>query len=105
MKAALSGLALALALSLCATAAFAGDPQPPPADMGAMDHSKMQMAEMSPAEHKKMMDAKFAEIDTDKNGCLSKEEFDKHHEMMKMKHMEMMKAKEKEGHDHAETHK
>lgn len=102
MKAALSGLTLAL--TLCCTAALACEEAPPAGDKGhAMDHGKMHMAEMSPAEHKKMMDEKFVEIDADKNGCISKEEFDKHHEAMRMKHMEMQK--EKEGHDHVETHK
>jgi len=102
MKAALSGLTLAL--TLCCTAALAGEEAPAAGDMArGMDHGKMHMAQMSPAEHKKMMDEKFTEIDADKNGCLSKEEFDKHHEAMQMKHMEMQK--EKAAHDHVETHK
>lgn len=102
MKAALSGLTLAL--SLCCTAALAGEEAPSAGHGGhAMDHGKMHMAQMSPAEHKKMMDEKFTEIDTDKNGSVSKEEFDKHHEAMRMKHMEMQK--EKASHDHVEAHK
>lgn len=60
-------------------------------DHGQMNHGMMDMSAKTPAEHKQMVDAAFAAIDTNKDGSLSKAEFAKHHEMMRMHHGEMMK--------------
>ena len=96
--------ALALAMALVASAAFAGDQQPaqPPAGQydktspqkGQMDHSKMATADFASLDKNKdgkltqdevpvdnPLAAHFAMLDTDKNGSLSKAEFAKHQSM------------------------
>ena len=97
---------LALSLVLATGTALAADPPKPttkpaatmaPMDHskmkmqpGQMDHSKMDMSGKTPAEHRQMVDTAFAAIDTNKDGSLSKAEFAKHHEMMRMNHGKMM---------------
>ncbi len=73
---------LFLALGLTASAAVA-----------CPDGHKKAMADMSPAEHQKMMDGKFAKMDLDKNGSISRAEFAKHHEGMMEGHHEGMMEK------------
>jgi Spy/CpxP family protein refolding chaperone len=100
---------LAVAFALSSNVAVAGDEK---MEHGDMDHDKMMEAcmmhgaDMTPEERKKMMDKVFAEIDIDKNGSVSRSEFDKHHETMRSKHEENEEREDKkEGHDHATEHK
>ena len=110
-----SMLTLSLALAGTSATALAADPPKPttkaaatmpPMDHGKMDHGKMDHGQMdhgqmnhgmmdmsakTPAEHQRMVDAAFTAIDTNKDGSLSKAEFTKHHEMMRMHHGKMMK--------------
>ena len=88
---------LALSLVLATGTALAADPPKPttkpaatmpPMDHskmkmqpGQMDHSKMDMSGKTPAEHQQMANDAFAALDTNKDGCLSKAEFAKHHGM------------------------
>lgn len=85
---------LALSLALATGTALAADPPKPAtrpaATMPPMDHSKMDMSGKTPADHQQMANNTFAAIDTNKDGCLSKAEFAKHHAMMQMKHGKMM---------------
>jgi len=84
---------LALSLVLAAGSALAADPPKPtakPAAMPTMDHSKMDMSGMKPADHQKMLDHAFTALDTNKDGSLSRAEFGKHHEVMRKMHEDMM---------------
>jgi hypothetical protein len=86
----IQSLTILLALGL-GGAAFAADPAKPKAapahPMQAMGHGKMAMAAKTPAERQKMFDDMFVMIDTDKNGTISKAEFNAHHQaMMSMHH-------------------
>ena len=95
-----------IAFALSASAAFAGDKK---MEHGDMDHGKMMEdckmhgGEMSPAERQKMMDEKFASIDLNNDGVVSKDEFAKHHEAMHSEHHEheeKQEAHEDSAHDH-----
>ncbi len=81
---------LTVSLMLAAGTVLAHEPKTPPAPPApmpqAMDHSKMDMSHMSPAEHQKMAMAQFAKLDTNHDGMLSKAEFAKLHAMMAMQH-------------------
>ena len=64
-------------------------PTPQAAPPHAMDHGKMDMSQMTPADHEKMAMAQFAKLDTNNDGMLSKAEFAKLHAMMSMQHGSM----------------
>src|SRR5690606_5330565 len=55
----------------------------------AMDHGKMDMPHMTPADHEKMAMEQFAKLDSNHDGMLSKAEFAKLHAMMGMQHRSM----------------
>ncbi len=84
---------ITVSLMLAAGTALAHEPQngtvAPAASPQTMDHSKMDMSGMTPADSQKMAAAEFAKLDADKNGSLSKVEFAKLHAMMGMQHGQM----------------
>ena len=77
-----------VSLLLAASTVFAHEPNTPtPATTPqAMDNGKMDMSNMTPADHEKMAMAHFAKLDTNKDGMLSKAEFAKLPAMMGMQH-------------------
>lgn len=113
---------LAASLLLAIGSASAHEPSKTtdqPTAMQGMDHSKMGMSKMTPADHQKMaaaafvkldsnkdgklvkaeiaaphpLAAHFAMLDTNKDGALSKAEFAKHHAMMGKSHGQMDHSK------------
>ncbi|MEO5827807.1 MAG: EF-hand domain-containing protein [Luteimonas sp.] len=88
---------LTVSLMLATGAVLADEPKAPQATPAAapqaMDHSKMDMSHMTPADHEKMAMAKFAKLDTNNDGMLSKAEFAKLHAMMGMQHGSMDQGK------------
>ncbi|MEO6227868.1 MAG: hypothetical protein ABIO61_08470 [Thermomonas sp.] len=80
---------LTVSLMLAAGTVLAHEPKTPPTSPQAMDHSKMDISHMTAADHEKMAMAQFAKLDTNKDGMLSKAEFAKLHEMMRMQHESM----------------
>ncbi len=84
---------LTVSLILASSTVLAHEPKapqaPPAAAPQAMDHSKMDMSHMTPADHEKMAMAQFAKLDTNNDGMLSKAEFAKLHAMMGMQHGSM----------------
>lgn len=98
-------LVAALVLGLSSPAALASSPVMADAAKThkMKDHCKMDMAGMSAAETKAMVDKMFQSIDVSKDGLLSKDEFAKHHEQMNDKHQH--DQQDKAGHDHRATHK
>lgn len=99
---------VALALSLCSTAAFAVEQQDMK-DMKGMNHEGMNhdgMKSMTPEQMAKKHNDMFMALDADKNGSISRAEFDRYHADMMAKHMKSGQADmPKEGHDHVDTHK
>jgi len=57
---------------------------------------------MDPAQRKAMAGTMFATLDADRDGAISRAEFDQHHEAMWAKMDEAAKPK---AHDHVEQHK
>jgi hypothetical protein len=84
---------LTASLMIASGAVLAHEPKPPLAPPQAMDHSKMDMSQMTPADHEKMAMAQFDKFDTNKDSMLSKAEFAKLHEMMSMQHESMDNGK------------
>ena len=84
---------LTVSLMLATGAVLAHEPKAPQATPTAahqaMDHGKMDMSHMTPADHEKMAMARFAKLDTNNDGMLSKAEFAKLHAMMGMQHGSM----------------
>lgn len=74
---------------LAAGTVLAHEPKAPATPPQAMEHSKMDMSHMTPADHEKMAMAQFAKLDTNNDGMLSKAEFAKLHAMMVMQHGSM----------------
>ncbi|MEO8161678.1 MAG: hypothetical protein ABI588_09685 [Arenimonas sp.] len=90
---------LALALALASTAASACDEH----GMKDMEHGGMHM---TAEQMMKKQNEMFAALDADKNGSISRAEFDRYHAGMMSKHMQHEQAEEaKEGHEQVETHK
>lgn len=48
---------------------------------GQMNHGRMDISGKKPADHQQMANDEFAALDKNKDGCLSKAEFAKHHGM------------------------
>ncbi|MEO6234233.1 MAG: EF-hand domain-containing protein [Thermomonas sp.] len=88
---------LTVSLMLATGAVLAHEPKtpqvPPAAAHQAMDHGKMDMSHMTPADHEKMAMARFAKLDSNNDGMLSKAEFAKLHAMMGMQHGAMVHGK------------
>ena len=88
---------LAVSLMLAAGTVLAHEQKtsqtPPAATPQAMDHGKMDMSHMTPADHEKMATAQFAKLDTNNDGVLSKAEFAKLRAMMGMQHGAMDHSK------------
>ena len=84
---------ITVSLMLATGAVLAHEPKAPQAAPAmahqAMDHGKMGMSHMTPAEHEKMAMAQFAKLDTNHDGMLSKAEFAKLPAMMAMQHGSM----------------
>ncbi len=106
---------LALALALAAPAAFAHPGDDATKDKMAMHektemhekmemHDKMGMGEMTPEQHQQMVDRQWADMDANKDGSVSRAEFDAHvarmMAMRKQMHEGMDKdaAQDKAGH-------
>jgi hypothetical protein len=64
----------------------------------------MGHAKMAAGERKEMMDKMFAKLDIDRNGAISRAEFDKYHEQMQPR-MEDKGKPEAHDHDHDEARK
>ena len=94
---------LMLALALCAVSgsALAGDEHVHGDEAKGMSCGMMDMHDMSAEARKSKMDEMFAKLDANKDGAISRTEFDRHHE-------HMMAATDKErpkAHDHVDQHK
>ncbi len=80
--------AMAMALVLACGAALANSHGPGKGegmDCAGMERGGMQ-AKMSPEQHKAKMEKHWAELDTDKDGSISRAEFDHHHAAMAAGH-------------------
>ena len=93
MKSLSTLLTVSLLLSAGTVLAQKAPQAPPVATPHAMDHGKMDMSKMTPADHEKMATAQFAKLDTNNDGMLSKAEFAKLHAMMGMQHGAMVHGK------------
>ena len=93
-------LVVALTLFAASGSAFAGDGHEHGDEAKGMNCAMMDMDGMNAEAHKAKMDGMFAKVDADKNGSISRAEFDRHHEDM-MASME----KRRKAHDHVEQHK
>jgi hypothetical protein len=91
-----------LGLLLASPIAFACSPPSMEQENHAgMHHTKMHA--MSQEERQRMLDEKLAAIDADKNGSISRAEFDEHHRMMHEEH-EQQKAEAQQDAKAAEAH-
>lgn len=82
MKTYQAAMALALVLA-CGTAMANSHGQ---GKGEGMDCAGMERPKMSPEQHKAKMEAHWAELDTDKDGSISRAEFDHHHAAMAAGH-------------------
>ena len=74
-------LPVAMLLALASAPVVAGEPGAMP-----MHACPMHDASLSAEERAKAMDSMFAMLDADKDGSISRAEFDAHHAMMRAKH-------------------
>jgi len=101
MSSRITTLVLALALFATSGSAMAGDEHVHGDGANGMSCGMMDMDGMSAEARKARMDEMFAKLDADKDGSISRVEFDRHHEHM----MTMMEKKRPKAHDHVEQHK
>ena len=94
-------LVLALTLLTASGNATAGDEHVHGDEARGMSCGMMDMDAMSAEARKAKMDEMFAKLDADKDGSISRAEFDRHHEDM----MTMMQMQHQKAHDHVEQHK
>lgn len=94
-------LALALALSAASGGALAGEAHAHGDGANPMGCAMMDMHDLSSEARKAKMDEMFGQVDTDKNGSISRAEFDRHHEHM----MSTIEKKRRKPHNHVEEHK
>lgn len=97
-------LAAALAMACGTAAANSHGHGMAAGDMGCgmMGHGKMDHGKMDAAQRKAMAGTMFARLDANRDGAISRAEFDKHHEAMWAK---MDAAAKPKAHDHIEQHK
>ena len=93
-------LVIAFALLAASESAMAGDAHVHGDEAKGMSCGMMDMGKMSAEARKAKMDEIFAKLDADKDGNISRAEFDRHHEDM----MTMMETQRPKAHDHVEEH-